>query len=157
MHILESTPNFVSIWDVYTQVTTVYSDNLPQKLPGDEFSAEIWEITGTSFNWVRAHSQNFVLILGMRISFNSKVPKNSISFIKKYRCAFWWGWKTPIERSCDMKHHFDVIMSVALQAKLFGYFPFTIVLLNSQCIPMQLVLPGADRSSFLVFVQRQWG
>ena len=47
-----------------------YSGNLCQKLPGDEFPAEIWQITGTGFNWVRAHSQNFVLVLGMRISFN---------------------------------------------------------------------------------------
>ena len=46
-----------------------YSGNLCQKLPGDEFPAEIWQITGTGFNWVRAHSQNFVLVLGMRISF----------------------------------------------------------------------------------------
>ena len=46
-----------------------YSSNLCQKLPGDEFPAEIWQITGTGFNWVRAHSQNFVLVLGMRISF----------------------------------------------------------------------------------------
>ena len=43
-----------------------YSDNLCQKLPGDEFPAEIWHVTGTGFNWVRAHSQNFVLVLGMR-------------------------------------------------------------------------------------------
>ena len=46
-----------------------YSGNLFQKLSGDEFPAEIWQITGTGFNWVRAHSQNFVLVLGMRISF----------------------------------------------------------------------------------------
>ena len=45
------------------------SGNLCQKLPRDEFPAEIWQITGTGFNWVRAHSQNFVLVLGMRISF----------------------------------------------------------------------------------------
>ena len=45
------------------------SDNLCQKLPGDEFPAEIWQISDTGFNWVRAHSQNFVLVLGMRISF----------------------------------------------------------------------------------------
>ena len=28
-----------------------YSGNLCQKLPGDEFPAEIWQITGTGFNW----------------------------------------------------------------------------------------------------------
>ena len=50
-----------------------YSGNLCQKLPGDEFPAEIWQITGTGFNWVRAHSQNFVLVLGMRISFKNLV------------------------------------------------------------------------------------
>ena len=27
------------------------------------------QIMGTGFNWVLAHSQNFVLVLGMRISF----------------------------------------------------------------------------------------
>ena len=42
------------------QITTsYYSDNLCQKLPGDKFPAEIWQITGTGFNWVQAHSQNF--------------------------------------------------------------------------------------------------
>ena len=50
-----------------------YSDNICQKLPGDEFPAEIWYITGAGFNWVRAHSQNFVLILEMRISFKKFV------------------------------------------------------------------------------------
>ena len=54
-----------------------YSGTLCQKLPGDEFPAEIWQITGTGFNWVRAHSQNFVLVLGMRISFNSTCSVHS--------------------------------------------------------------------------------
>ena len=58
-----------------------YSGNICQKLPGDEFPAEIWQITGTGFNWVRAHSQNFVLVLGMRISFNMSpvVSSNNLS------------------------------------------------------------------------------
>ena len=37
MHIHELTPNFVPIWDVNT-------DNLCQKLPGNEFPAEIWQM-----------------------------------------------------------------------------------------------------------------
>ena len=45
------------------------SDNLCRKLPGDEFPAKIAQITDTNLNWVRACSQNFVLVLGMRISF----------------------------------------------------------------------------------------
>ena len=40
-----------------------YSDSLCQKLPGDEFPAEIWQIMGIGFNWVQTHSQNFVLVL----------------------------------------------------------------------------------------------
>ena len=55
-----------------------YSDNLCQKLLGDEFPAEIWQITDTGFNWVWAHSQNFVLVLGMRISFNQKLKKAQV-------------------------------------------------------------------------------
>ena len=55
MHIHELTPNFVPILNVCTQVTKVII--YAKKLPGDEFPAEIWQITGTGFNWVhvRAH------------------------------------------------------------------------------------------------------
>ena len=61
-----------------------YSGNLCQKLSGDEFPAEIWQITGTGFNWV--HSQNFVLVLGMRISFKDWVPSPG-GFSHMYMCV----------------------------------------------------------------------
>ena len=77
MYIHAYITNFGPIWDVYTQV--MYSDNLCQMLPGDEFPVEIWQSTGTGFNWVQAHSQNFVLVFGngmtMRISFNSLMER----------------------------------------------------------------------------------
>ena len=46
------------------------------------------------------------------------------------------------------RHYFDVIMSGALQAKSLGWLSLIIIPLDSQCIPMQLVLPSADRGSF---------
>ena len=64
-----------------------YSGNLCQKLPGDEFPAEIWQITGTGFNWVRSHSQNFVLVLGMRISFNPQPTAGRPCFLSLTRAC----------------------------------------------------------------------
>ena len=65
-----------------------YSDNLCQKLPGRLFPAEIWQITCTGFNWVRAHSQNFVLVLGMRISI--KCTRKSQRCGKIYFPLLWY-------------------------------------------------------------------
>ena len=65
MHIHELTPNFIPIWhdwDMCIQVTTVII--YAKKVPGDEFPVKIWQITGTGFNWVQAHSQNLVFAFG---------------------------------------------------------------------------------------------
>ena len=74
-----------------------YSGNLCQKLPGDEFPAEIWQITGTGFNWVRAHSQNFVLVLGMRISFKSSQP---LTPAKRWQNFEIWSRGTSCSNRC---------------------------------------------------------
>ena len=75
MHIHELTPNFVPVWDVCTQITTAFCTVIIYAKsclgPGGEFLAEIWQITGTGFNWVWVYSQNFVLVLRMRILFKS--------------------------------------------------------------------------------------
>ena len=82
-HAYSCSPNFIPIWNVCIQVTTVVI--YAKSCLGMSFLPKSGQITGTGFNWVRAHSQNFVLVLGIRISFNIYSVRSS-----HYSIACFW-------------------------------------------------------------------